>query len=337
MKLVRDTAFNTPRIVPWWNATATPEGWQLQGVCNAVRNLLDNGMSNIIISPSPKRWGWPDSDAERELFVQSIGAYNRHLFGDGGCVAGRPIRILWMPINEPNIVTFCDPLVGDEMEPRHSICAERSARLQHRVYEFVQGEEQRYGADMPVIGIGLASHHSPFNFLKELAAARKRLGYKEADMDMFGYHPYALHANRDPMSGVKLTPRLQDAIQDAYGRQVDLIYSELGFETKSPADKGYAGRTPPSVLLLDEAEIPSLIDRVLKAAHRYGVKGVIFFMLCDEPSLNPGFQSGAYYLDCSPKESLPGIIKALMGEFQTCYLDWSLLGKPAFTSAFNCD
>lgn len=336
MTLVKETGFSTVRIHPWWNGTAVPDSYQLQGVCNAVRNLLDNGLTNIVISPTPRRWNWPKTDAERELFVQSMGAYNRYLFREGGCVNGRPITIQWMPVNEPNIVTFCDPLAGDDVEPRHSTCADWSARLMHRVYEFVQEEERRYGVEMPVVGLGLGSHHSPFHFLEKLGEARKRLGYKEPDMDKLGFHPYALNGSRDHLSGIKMTPRLKEVIRSVFGQAVKITYSEFGIETKSPADKPYQGSTPISVLLVDEAELPYLIDQVLKMANRYGVESVIFFMLCDEATLNPGFQSGAYYLDCSPKESLPGIIKAFKGEFWSCFLDLSLLGRPSFTSTFAC-
>ena len=98
---------------------------------------------------------------------------------------------------------------------------------------------------------------------------------------------------------------------EAFGRELPVLYSELGVETTVPAGKAalYEGSEPASTV--DEATQADYYRRAIElAACQEGVAGLLLFHSQDEPSL-AGFQSGVHYVDGTPKASLEPVRAAI--------------------------
>jgi hypothetical protein len=323
IKAVKDIGSNSIRLVVRGNGKAHPEPFQLDAVCNAAQAMVSNHMSTLILNLLPRNTGWPNTDEGRNNFISTYNDFLGYLLSKpAGCALGAlpdgtvapMLSIQVMPVNEPNISTFCDAGTDDD-NLRHQICADWAARLVHLVYADIQAEESGYGVQIPVIGLSLGSHHNPVGFLSAYCKSRAALGYSGTDMEYIGFHPYALQGSNDAMSGVRMTPELQAAVKACFGKAIPVKYTEVGWETTSPADKGYTCSTPSSVLQVDPASYPALEVQMSRLATKYVVQGIYNFLLVDEQCLNPGWQSGMYYWDGSPKPFLSAIqaLQALLG------------------------
>ncbi len=90
-----------------------------------------------------------------------------------------------------------------------------------------------------------------------------------------------------------------------------MLYSELGVETAIPAAKAslYAGEEPGKPVD-EETQATYYRDAIALAACQEDVAGLLLFHSHDEPALT-GFQSGVYYVDGTPKESLEPVREAI--------------------------
>jgi hypothetical protein len=320
MQRVHDSGLNAVRLVILWNHDYLPHSRDTHAICFAARAAEARGLRTLIIGLEPSKSVWPFIQDDLELFDNAIGNIDQGLFDAGSNCLTRPssLRIVWMIGNEPNVETFCDgsdkglnPPVG--MLAEHQECAAREALLLHSSYAFIQADERKYGVELPVIGGALSSNDAPFDFLGRFCEARKTLGYKAADMDYFGFHPYADGPADGPYYGLKLEPRLAATLRSrqCFGRSVPVVYTEIGYETEPPPDKGYTGSAARSAFVSSEANYPSLFRHALRMTVSQGVAGYFNMLLDDEQCLNPGWQSGWYYWDRSPKPFLPEVEKLL--------------------------
>jgi hypothetical protein len=174
------------------------------------------------------------------------------------------------------------------------------------------------GSDRPA---GARPTHSPGTFIRELGEALRESGRSEPVLDGFAFHPYPessstppdlAHPNpRSRTIGLADDGRLQKLLRDAFGRELPILYSELGVETAIPPEKAalYEGTEPADPV--DEDTQSDFYRRALElAACQEGVVGLLLFHSHDEPSLI-GFQSGVYYVDGTPKSSLPAVREAI--------------------------
>jgi hypothetical protein len=91
-----------------------------------------------------------------------------------------------------------------------------------------------------------------------------------------------------------------------------VLYSELGVETTIPPAKAglYEGEEPGRPV--DESTQAAFYRRAIElAACQENVAGLLLFHSHDEPAL-PGFQSGLYYVDGTPKASLEPVREAIL-------------------------
>jgi hypothetical protein len=174
------------------------------------------------------------------------------------------------------------------------------------------------GIDRPGTG---RDTQSPTAFIRDLGEAYRESGRNAPPLDGFAFHPYPASSSvpldrpTDPKSSSILMAdfeeKLVPALREAFGRELPVLYSELGVETAIPPAKAsaYEGEEPGDPV--DEATQADFYRRAIElAACQQGVAGLLLFHSHDEPALT-GFQSGVYYADGSPKTSLEPVREAI--------------------------
>jgi hypothetical protein len=177
------------------------------------------------------------------------------------------------------------------------------------------------GIDRPGTG---KDTHSPTVFIADLAAAFKATGRTERIMDAFDLHAYEDNSSLPPSfqhpktatialaDYGKLTAALAAFDGTAQpGSTLPIVYGEFGVESQIPAAKAslYTGTEPATTKPVDEATQATYYHDALALAFcQPTAKAFFVFHAFDEPNL-PAWQSGVYYMDGSPKTSLP-VLKA---------------------------
>src|SRR5262249_12288850 len=91
------------------------------------------------------------------------------------------------------------------------------------------------------------------------------------------------------------------------------VYGEFGVESQIPAGKAslYTGKEPTTTKPVDESTQATYYHDALALAFcQPNTKAFFMFHAFDEPNL-PGWQSGVYYRDATPKTSLPVVRAAI--------------------------
>jgi hypothetical protein len=175
---------------------------------------------------------------------------------------------------------------------------------------------------------GIRHTQSPAAFIRGLGEAFRASGRRRPPLDGFAFHPYPESAaippdlpHEDPRSkaiGMADLDRLQGELREAFGRELPILYSELGVETAIPTEKRRHYTGEEVVDPVDEATQAEFYRRALKlAACQPDVVGLLLFHSHDEPAL-VGFQSGVYYVDGTPKTSLPAVREAILAARDGC-------------------
>ena len=234
--------------------------------------------------------------------------------------------------NEPNLNRFWLPQYGPEGE---NVASGAYVELLAQVYDAAKSASEDVlvwggalaprGSDRPD---GIRHTQSPTAFIAGMGEALRASGRTEPLMDGFAFHPYPAssstppdQAHPNPLAktiGLADVGRLREALREAFGRVPPILYSELGVETAIP---------PAKQALYEGAEVASPVDErtqadfyrraVELASCQDGVVGLLLFHSHDEPALT-GFQSGVYYVDGTPKSSLPAVREAIAAAGDGC-------------------
>ena len=228
--------------------------------------------------------------------------------------------------NEPNLNRFWLPQFGpngsNAAAPAYfallaqTFRAVKGARPGVRVWG---GALAPRGSDRPN---GIRHTQSPGAFIRGLGDAFRASDWTRPPLDGFAFHPYPESSSTPPDTphpnplskaiGLADVDRLQGALRAEFGSELPLLYSELGVETAIPPEKRglYVGEEVAKPV--DEATQAEFDGRALGlAACQPGVVGLLLFHSPDEPALT-GFQSGVYYVDGTPKSSLPAVREAIL-------------------------
>jgi len=234
--------------------------------------------------------------------------------------------------NEPNLNRFWLPQYGPDGA---NVASAAYVELLAQVYDAAKSASEDVlvwggalaprGSDRPE---GIRHTQSPTAFIAGMGEALRTSGRTAPLMDGFAFHPYPASSSTppdephpDPRSktiGLADVDRLQDALREAFARDLPILYSELGVETEIPASKRplYEGEEVASAV--DEETQADFYRRSLAlAACQEGVVGLLLFHSHDEPVLT-GFQSGVYYVDGTPKTSLPPVRDAIAAARDGC-------------------
>ena len=168
--------------------------------------------------------------------------------------------------------------------------------------------------------------HSPTAFLTDLIAAYKATGRTSPIMDAVDIHAYEDNSSLPPSFQHPKTSTI--AIAD-YGKltgilagfdgtpqpgsSLPIVYGEFGVESQIPAGKAslYTGKEPQTTKPVDESTQGTYYHDALALAFcQPNAKAFFVFHAFDEPNL-PGWQSGVYYRDGTPKSSLPVVRTAI--------------------------
>ena len=174
------------------------------------------------------------------------------------------------------------------------------------------------GVDKPFTGRDTIS---PTRFLREWGEAYLESGRDKPFMDGFAFHPYGINSSAavdlPPIDSDHLALIDQDKLVRLLGRAFNgsaqagsglpILYDEYGVESVVPAEKSalYTGAEPATTKPVAELAQGAAYAQALRLAYcQSNVAGVLLFHAHDEEGL-PGWQSGLYYPDGSPKASLP--------------------------------
>ncbi len=233
--------------------------------------------------------------------------------------------------NEPNLNRFWlpqyDDAGGDAAAPAYlqllaqTYDAIKAVRPHSTVYG---GALAPRGSDRPD---GIRPTHSPTAFIQDLGAAYRAGGRGIPVMDAFAFHPYAdnssippdfLHPNSTSI-GIGDYDKLVGLLGQAFdgtaqrGSTLPILYDEFGVESVIPDAKAglYAGEEPSTIHPVDEATQAAFYRQALELSFcQKTVMGLLLFHFADEAA-RPAWQSGLYYLDGTPKTSLPAVRDAI--------------------------
>jgi hypothetical protein len=232
--------------------------------------------------------------------------------------------------NEPNLNRFWLPQFGPSGE---DVAAPAYEQLLARAYDALKairphstiygGALAPRGVDKPGTG---RDTHSPTAFVTDLGAAYRASGRQLPIMDAFAFHPYPESSTTGPnlphpngtSIGLADYPKLVALLGTAFdgtaqrGSSLPILYDEFGIETTVPPAKAplYTGNEPSTTRPVDDATQARLYTQAMQMVFcQKTVMGLFLFHVQDEASM-AAWQSGEYYVDGTPKSSLPAIAAA---------------------------
>jgi hypothetical protein len=202
--------------------------------------------------------------------------------------------------------------------------------------EVIGGALAPRGSDDPD---GIRPTHSPTAFITDLGADYRASGRTRPIMDALSLHPYEDHSSIAPVVGVHPNtttialadyPKLVTLLGQAFdgtaqpGSALAIYFDEFGVESQIPPSKQalYTGAEPAVTEPVDEATQAAYYRQAVQVAFcQPTVRGLFLFHAIDEKAL-PGWQSGVYYPDDTPKASLAAvrlaIVQSLRGVIASC-------------------
>ncbi len=231
--------------------------------------------------------------------------------------------------NEPNLNRFWlpqfDETGADAAAPAYESLLARTYDAVKAVspsIDVIGGAVSPHGGDKP----GKRPTHSPTAFIRDLVAAYKASGRTKPIMDAFSIHAYEDWSSLPPSFQHPRTTTIAIADYDKLvnllagfdgtaqpGSTLPIVYGEFGVETQIPPAKAalYTGTEPATTQPVDEATQGRYYHDALAIAFcQPTVTTFFFFHAFDEPGL-PGWQSGFYYADLTPKSDLPVVRAAV--------------------------
>ena len=230
--------------------------------------------------------------------------------------------------NEPNLNRYWLPQFNEDGSDAAAPAYESLLAL---TYDAVKAQDPNVtvlgGAVSPrggdVAG-GNRPTHSPTVFIHDMGQAYRDSGRTEPIMDGFAFHPYEDNSSVEPALGThpnsttialadypKLVASLGEAFPDGYS--MPIWYDEFGVESQIPASKLplYTGTEPATTKPVPEATQAAYYRQAVQLTFcQPNVRGLFLFHSVDEKDL-AGWQSGVYYVDDTPKSSLPAVRLAL--------------------------
>jgi hypothetical protein len=302
MRLISLAGFNTVRITAQWQEGVediADAPLELQELKNAVAAARLHGLEPIIAAYPKVESISPTGTWERGKFTSWLSSLAHHL----------PVRYFVVG-NEPNSGTFWSQPAAT------SYC-----KLLARSYYFLKKAGRELDREITVIGGALASKGTqpPLEFIKSCAASYRESGWKYPLMDWFGYHPYGQNASEPPgmahgdgdLVGMADYTRLTAGLDRAFagtpqGGNLPIIYLEYGGDSRIPAEKLrlYREAEPASTRAVDEpVQAQHYREAYELASCQLRVRGLSLFLAVDERDLTR-WQSGLYYIDETPKQTL---------------------------------
>jgi hypothetical protein len=321
LDLLRLVGLDTVRVSSTWAPGQTaPPADERRRLANVVGAATVAGLKVYVSVSQFGSATTPLTDAAQEAFAR----YTASVAGAYPNLAGVIVG------NEPNINRFWLPQFNPDGT---DAAAPAYGRLLARTYDAVKAVQPK----LPVVGGALSPHggdnpggarptQSPTVFIRDLGAAYRASGRTLPIMDVFGLHPYGDNSSQPPtVTHASTTIALADygklvaLLGEAFdgtaqpGSTLPILYDEYGVESQiPPASAGlYSGTEAATTRPVDEATQASYYTLAVQGAFcQPNVIGMMFFHAFDEPALDR-WQSGFYYVDRTPKTSLPAVRDAI--------------------------
>jgi len=232
--------------------------------------------------------------------------------------------------NEPNLNRFWLPQFGPNGEDVAAPAYEQLLASAYDALKAIRPHSTIYGGALAPRGVDKPGTgrdtHSPTAFITDLGAAYRASGRQLPIMDAFAFHPYPESSSTGPnfphpndtSIGLADYPKLVALLGTAFdgtaqhGSTLPILYDEFGIETTVPAGKAplYTGNEPSTTRPVDDATQARLYTQAMQMVFcQKTVMGLFLFHVQDEASM-AAWQSGEYYVDGTPKSSLPAIAAA---------------------------
>jgi hypothetical protein len=322
MGISASAGFDAIAVSSIWSPGATaPTSGEVGALRNVVAAARDRDVRVFLVVWNGLAGSTPDRPSERAQFASYAAALARALPTIRDVVVG----------NEPNLNTFWLPQFGpdgsDVAAPAYlALLAQTFDALKEvsPAINVIGGTVSPRGSDRPGTK---RDTHSPTKFIRDLGAAYRASGRTRPVMDSFAFHPYMAssrvspEAKHDRATTITLAdyPKLVGLLGDAFdgtaqiGRKLPIYYTEFGVQTQIPDSKlaEYKSLRSPSALdAVDEQTQADYYEQAFElAACQPTVKALFIFHTFDEADLG-GWQSGLYYADLTPKDSLDPFRKA---------------------------
>jgi hypothetical protein len=313
--------FNTIRLTQAWLPGQTElTAPDLAALRNAVFAASVNRMTVVLVVSHPGSRTTPLTEEQRTQFATFTAAVARAL----------PYVKHFTIGNEPNLNRFWLPQFGPNGE---NVAAPAYLQLLTATYDALKAVDE----DLQVLGGALSPRgsdnpalsrhtHSPTKFLRDMGIAYRASGRTKPVMDALSINPFADNSSISPAVGHprgtsigiadydKLVKLLGEAFDGTAqpGSTLPIYYGEFGVESLPPEAKRslYNGQEPTTTKPVDEKTQAAYYRKALELAFcQTNVKGLLLFLNVDDPDL-PGWQSGLYYADRTPKSSLAAVKQA---------------------------
>jgi hypothetical protein len=232
--------------------------------------------------------------------------------------------------NEPNLNRFWLPQFGPGGEDVAAPAYEQLLATAYDALKALRPHSTIYGGALAPRGVDKPGTgrdtHSPTAFIADLGAAYRASARAVPIMDAFAFHPYPESSSTGPnfphpnstaiglADYSKLVGLLGAAFDGTaqHGSTLPILYDEFGIETQLPPAKAglYTGTEPATTKPVDEATQAQMYLQAMQMTFcQPTVLGLFLFHFQDEAARS-AWQSGEYYVDGTPKSSLPAVAAA---------------------------
>jgi hypothetical protein len=319
MTLARLAGYDAVRLTAIWEPGETAPADELaEGLRNATAAASLNGIRVIVSVYHYGAKTTPLTPAARSQFAAYSAALAEALAPDVAdfIVGNEPnLNRFWMPQFRRNGASASPAAYLALLAETYDALKAVSPRI-----NVIGGSVSPRGQDKPN---SARQTHSPTRFISELGAAYRASGRRKPVMDTLAFHPY-LENSLPPTTQHPRTkwislndyPKLVAVLGQAFdgtaqpGSKLPIIYDEFGYEARIPAHRVplYTGADPPTIKALDEQTMGAYYKQALElTVCQPNVRGMLFFLVSDEPARDTGWQSGVYYADDTPKSFLPAV------------------------------
>lgn len=322
MQLLRVSGFRAVRVTSYWTpGHERPTDAELAVLENVGEAGRRNGVRVLVTVMHPGSRTTPLDDQTRGQFASYAAAI----------VAAVPTIRNVIVANEPNLNRFWLPQFAEDGS---SAAPAAYLQLLARTYDALKavspqvrvygGAVSPRGSDRPG---GIRPTHSPTRFIEQLGLAYRASGRAQPVMDAFAIHVYGDNSSQPPTTGHPNTTTIGVADYDKLvgllgtafdgtaqpGSTLPILYGEYGVESQIPAAKEilYTGTEPATTRPVPEETQAAFYEQALALSFcQPNVEGVLLFLARDERG-RANWQSGVYYVDGTPKTSLPRVTRAL--------------------------
>jgi hypothetical protein len=322
MTTLRVAGFRAVRVTSYWlpgnAAPADDELTVLRTVSDAARR---NGIRLYVTVMHPGSRTTPLTDEARGEFASYAAAIARSAPAIDDVIVG----------NEPNLNRFWLPQFAPDGTSASPAAYLALLARTYDALKTVDPELRVYGGAVSPRGTdrpnGIRPTHSPTTFIQGLGSAYRASGRDRPVMDALAIHPYMDNSSQPPATahpnGTNVTiadyDKLIALLQGAFdgtaqpGSRLPIFYAEFGVESDIPASKAslYTGTEPTTTRPVSEETQALYYEQALALAYcQPTVEGMLIFLSRDERP-RAQWQSGVFYVDGTPKSSLPRVTRAL--------------------------